>query len=191
MAVIDNIFAELDDTYITKNVRIKHDEARTSYHRRIVTVADDTEFDDIVAEYYSHHFAYAVAPGARLQRAEAAGRAKEIIERNYRRFQKDRLDAYTDGKSGNNGGMRAILDIIMEHMKMEAVEYHIRDVFDRYVKPTDFNEQVEIVRQVINRIGPMPGIDASNPERYARNYEELIRGIADAINKQAARFRRL
>ena len=104
----------------------------------------------------------------------------------------DRLHAYSDGKTGVNGGMRAILDTIMDHMKGEAVERHIRDVIDRYIAPSDFNEQVSIVRELISRMEYVPPyIDPSYPERYARNYEELIRGLVENMRRTSAIFRRL
>ena len=40
------------------------------------------------------------------------------------------------------------------------INYHIRDVIDRYIKPSSFNEQVEIFRQYFTRYGPIPGIDS-------------------------------
>ncbi|MFC1607953.1 hypothetical protein ACFL47_08285 [Candidatus Latescibacterota bacterium] len=191
MATIDNILKELDETYITQNVTRKHDEARLQYRLNSITVTSDTEFDDIIADYYNSHFSQAIATGTQLPRSEAAGRAKEIIEREYQRKGRDRLSAYDDAKTGNNGGMRFILDIIMEHMKAEAVERHIRDVIDCYVAPSNFNEQVEVIRQMITRFGSSLHLDPSYPERYARNYDELIRGLSDSFNIQASKFRRL
>ena len=191
MATIDNILKELDETYITQHVTNKHDEARLQYRLKSNTVSSDTEFDDTIADYYNYHFSQAIAPGAQLPRSEAAGRAKEIINRETQRKGRDRLHTYDDAKTGNNGGMRFILDLIMEHMKAEAFEYHLRDVIDRYIAPSSFEEQVEIIRQIITRFGSSIHLDPSNPERYARNYDELIRGLSDAINMQASKFRRL
>jgi hypothetical protein len=191
MATIDNILKELDETYITQHVTRKHDEARLQYRLNSITVSSDTEFDDTIADYYNFHFSQAIALGAQLPRSEAAGRAKEIIDRETQRKGRDRLHVYDDAKTGNNGGMRFILDLIMEHMKTEAIERHIRDVIDRYIAPSDFAEQVEIIRQIITRFGSSSHLDPSYPERYARNYDELIRGLSDSINMQASKFRRL
>jgi len=191
MATIDRILEELDETYITRNITRRHDEARLQYRLNSITVSSDAEFDDIIADYYNHHFSHAIAPGSTLPRSEAAGRAKEIIEREYRRLNRDRLNAYDDAKTGNNGGMRAMLDMIMEHMKAEAVERHIRDVIDRYVAPSSFDEQVEIIRQLIPKSGAERHLDATYPERYARNYEDLIRGIAESRNRMGSQFRRM
>lgn len=192
MGILNRILNELDETYIVEHITMQHDEARIQYPLKGITVSDDTEFDDVIADYYNHHFTKCISSGGSLSRAEAAGRAKEIISKEYNRKGMDRLNAYTDGKNGTNGGMRTILDMIMENLKDEAINRHIRDVLDRYVAPTSFDEQVSIVKELIQKVGSgSTYLDANQPERYARNYEELIRGLADSIKAQAAKFRRL
>lgn len=191
MGKLDSILQELDEIYIVNTITREHDETRMRYRLPGITVANDAEFDDVIADYYNYHFTSCISHGGSLPRSEAAGRAKEIIEKAYYRKRMDRLTAYYDGKNGTNGGMRAILDLIMEQLKEEAVERHIRDVIDRYVAPSDFEEQVSIVREIIARMGYRPSyIDARRPERYARNYEELIRGLVESVNSQSMKFRR-
>ena len=192
MSKLDSILQELDELHIVNTITKQHDEARMGYQLSGITVSDDAEFDTVVADYYNFHFTTCISRGGSLPRAEAAGRAKEIIENAYRRKGMDRLTAYSDGKNGTNGGMRAILDIILERLKEEAVERHIRDVIDRYVAPSDFEEQVSLVREIIARMGHKPSyIDPNRPERYARNYEELIRGLVESVKVQSGTFRRL
>jgi len=192
MSVLEKILQELDEAYIVQQITKKHDEARMQYRLNSITVSDDTEFDDVIADYYNYHFGKCISPGASLSRAEAAGRAKEIIDREYRRKGMDRLNAYSDGKEGTNGGMRIILDIIMEHLKAESVELHVRDVIDRYIAPSSFEEQTNIIIEIIKKAGiNTSNIDSDHPERYARNYEELIRGLVESIKTQSAKFRRL
>ena len=192
MSTLDNILRELDETYLVKHITKKHDEARIQYPLKSITVGDDTEFDDTIADYYNYHFTKCISSGGKLSRAESAGRAKEIITKEYRRKGMDKLNAYSDGKTGTNGGMRAILDMLMESLKEEAVERHIRDVIDRYIQPSSYEEQVAIVKELLNKIGRHSSyVDYDHPERYARNYEELIRALVEHIRNQSAIFRRL
>ena len=154
-------------------------------------MSSDAEFDNVIADYYNQHFSKCMSNSG-LSRAEAAGRAKEIIEQAYRRKGQDKLTAYSDGKQGYNGGMRTILDAIADAIKEEAIERHVRDVLDRYVAPSSFDEQVAIVREIIARVGASSSIaEPHRPERYARNYEELTRMLAAAIRIQSEKFRRL
>ena len=193
MSVLDSMLHELDELYIAQNITRPHDEARMQYRLESITVNSDSEFDDLIANYYNYHFTKCVSGGGSLSRAEAASRAKEIIEREYRRHGKDKLDAYRDGKEGTNGGMRAILDAILEYLKAEAIEHHVRDVFDRYVAPSSWEEQTAIVGELLEKIkGPAAqGIDHAHPEKYARNYEELVRAFSEGLQRSAARLRRL
>ncbi|MFC2085205.1 hypothetical protein ACFLS9_09115, partial [Bacteroidota bacterium] len=159
---------------------------------RNMTVNDDIEFDNMIADYYNYHFGRCISTGAKLIRSESAGRAKEIIEKGYKSKGLEKLNAYYDGKYGTNGGMYRILDLIAESLKEQAVKYHIRDVLDRYIEPSSFDEQVSIVKEIFQKIGySLPYIDYDHPERYARNYEELIRALVEHIKLQYAIFRRL
>lgn len=192
MSVLKNILNELDENYIVDNITKKHDEARIQYTLKSITVENDIAFDDLIADYYNHQFTKCISFGGELPRAESAGRAKEIIFRAYKRKGIDKLNAYSDGKTGRNGGMRQILDIILEHLKEEAVENHMRDVIDRYIAPSSFKEQVAIIGEIVQRLGiKSDNIDIEHPERYARNYEELIRGLINSINLNSALFRKL
>jgi hypothetical protein len=192
MNTLDLILKELDETYIAEFVTRIHDETRMQYPLHSIVVKDDIEFDDIIADYYNYHFTKCISSGGILSRSEAAGRAKEIIERAYKAKGMDKLNAYSDGKIGTNGGMRSILDIIMESLKEKSIEMHIQDVIDRHVQPSSYDEQVEIIRELIFRIGGLSKyIDKSRPERYARNYEELIKALVKNINVQSTIFRRL
>jgi predicted small metal-binding protein len=192
MGTLDNILREVDETYLVEHITKKHDEARIQYSLSSITVYNDIAFDDAIADYYNYHFTRCISSGGELSRAEAAGRAKEIIAKEYKRKGMDILNAYSDGKTGTNGGMRAILDMLMESLKEEAVERHIRDVFDRYIQPSSYEERVAIIKELLNKIGRhSPYVDYDHPERYAHNYEELIRALVEHIRNQSAIFRRL
>ena len=192
MGVLDQILSELDESFVIQHVTGAHDDASVSYRLRANTVSNDAEFDNTIADYYQHHYSRCVAIGGSLTRAEAAGKAKNIIEHEYRNKGMDKLNAYQDGKSGTNGGMRKILDMITDRLKAEALEFHIRDVLDRYIAPSGYDEQVSVIHELITRMNiPSDKIDARHPERYARHYEELIRALVHTMNSQYASFRRL
>jgi len=89
--------------------------------------------------------------------------------------------------------MRTVLDIIAEGQKLQAVENHIRDAFDRYVAPSSWEQKVNIIRQFISHCGGFlaSSIRSDQPERYAQNYQELIRSYVDALQTTSSIFRRL
>ncbi|MBL7223990.1 MAG: hypothetical protein ISS72_09055 [Candidatus Brocadiae bacterium] len=193
MALIDTFLAALDERQIARRVGLRHDEARLQYPLRRNTVASFDAFTSAIADYFNHHFTQCVSNGGALPPAEAAGRAKEILESEYRRRNGDIVSAFNDAHDGTNGGLRVVLDTIAEALKKESVERYIRDVFDQHVAPNSWNDKVEIIRQFIRRCGAnlTSSIRTDQPERYAQNYQELIRSYVDALRQTSSIFRRL
>lgn len=192
MEAIDYIMAATDELAIAKNVAGPHDDVRMKHSLERNTVNSFKELDEKMTGYYIYHMSQAVLHGGYLSRSEASGRAKEIIDQDYRRQGGNINTAYNDAHDGTNGGLRVILDRIAERLKAESVERYIRNVFDTYVDPTAWEEKVEIMRQFLSRYGHMlsSSIRVDQPERYAQNYEELIRAYVSALQRTAPLFRR-
>jgi hypothetical protein len=190
---IGNLLAELDERTIAQRIGIPHDEARMRYPLNTNTARSFDEFDRTIGDYYNTHFTRVISHGGNLLNSEAASRAKELLEREYRRKQGDIVTAYNDAHDGTNGGMRVVLDTIAEGLKVESVERYIRDAFDRYVAPNSWEQKVEIIRRFIHRCGVNLGssIRPDQPERYAHNYQELIRSYVLALQQTSRVFRRL
>ena len=193
MATIDSLLSALDERTIAQRKGIPHDEARMRYHLASNTVRDFDEFGSIIADYCNHHYTTCVSNGGRLSPSEAYGRAKELIELGYRRRRGTIVSAFNDAHDGTNGGMRVVLDMIAEGIKAEAVERYTQDVFDRHVAPNSWEHKVDMIRQFISQYGHIlsSSIVASQPERYARDYSELIRSYVDGLRQTSSIFRRL
>ena len=192
MGSFESLLSEIDELAIARSVGIPHDEARMQYALTRNTVGSFDEFADVVGDYYNHHVGQCVTHGGFLSRTEATGRAKEILEQEYRRQGGNIMTAYNDANDGTHGGLRVILDRIAEQLKAESVERYIRDSFDRYVDPSSWEQKVDIMRQFIARYGRIlsSSIQADQPERYAANYEELIRAYVESLKKTSSIFRR-
>ena len=193
MATIDSLLAAIDEQTIARKIGIPHDEARIRFPLNSNTVGDFDEFTNLIGDYYNHHFTNCITSGGSLSLAEASGRAKEILEREYRRRNGDVVTAYNNAHDGTDGGLRAILDILAEAIKAESVERYIRDMFDRHVAPNSWEDKVEIIRQFIDRCGGQlsSSIRADQPERYAQNFAELIRSYVEGLQRTSSIFRRL
>ena len=189
---ITNLLAELEERHIARRIGIPHDEQRMRYQLSSNTVRDFDEFSRVIGDYYNNHMANCVALGGRMPRSKAESRAKALVEKEYRRRGGDIVMAYNDAHDGTNGGLRSILDIIADGLKTEAVEDHIRDAFDRYVAPNSWSQKVSIIRQFIQHCGILlsSSIRSDQPERYAQNYQELIRSYVEALRTTSSIFRR-
>lgn len=193
MGSLEAILKQLDEREIARKIGIPHDEARMAFSLKKNTVKDFAEFTKTISEYYNYHFVKCVSGGGSLNPSEAEGRAKEIIEQRYRSKGSNLQGAFADAKDGTNGGLRIMLDLIAEHLKAEAVERYIRKVFDDQINPTAWEEKVDIIRQFIARCGAdlSPSIDTKNPERYAKDYTQLISSYLKALEQTSSIFRRL
>jgi len=193
MGSLQSLLSALDERTIAQRVAIPHDEARMRYPLRSNTVANFAAFSDVIGDYYNYHFTTCVSRGGSLSRSEAMGRAKEILEREYRRHQGDIVAAFNDAHDGTNGGLRGVLDKIADGAKAEGVERYVRDMFDRHVAPNDWDEKVSMIRQFIAECGAHlnSSIRASQPERYAHDYQELVRSYVSALQRTSSIFRRL
>jgi hypothetical protein len=193
MATINSLLSALDECTIAQRIGIPHDEARMRYHLRSNTVGDFEQFSAVIADYYNHHYTSCVSRGGRLSPSEAYGRAKELLEREYRKRRGNIVSAFNDAHDGTNGGLRVILDVIAESLKREVVERYVSDVFDRHVAPNSWDQKVDMIRQFISWCGNIlpASITADQPERYAHNYSELIRVYVEGLRQTSAIFRRL
>ena len=193
MVSIEALLEELDERKIAKKVGLPNDNARISYALKSNIVGNFDEFNRIIGDYYNHHFTQCVSKGGNLSISEASGRAKEILDREYRRRDGDVVTAFDDAHEGTNGGLRVVLDTIAESIKAESTERYIRDVFDRHVAPNAWDKKVEIIRQFINQTSVTIGssINKDQPERYAQNYQDLIRSFVNGLQRTSSIFRRL
>jgi len=190
---IDGLVYALQEPTIAREVSIPHDEARASYPLSSNTVSDFRGFEDRLAHYYSYHDALCVGRGGRLSRAEALGRAKEILEREYRRRRSDIVGAFADARDGTNNGLRGVLDVLADGIKADSVRHYITQQFDSRVAPNDFEAKVELIRQFIARFGAQlaGSIQAGRPERYAQDYKTLVEAYVQGLQATSSIFRRL
>lgn len=193
MPAIGALLAALDERWIAQQVGIAHDEARMRFPLQSNTVEDFGQFRQIIVAYYNHYYTTCVSRGGSLPASEAYGGAKEVLERDYRKIRGNIVSAFNDAHDGTNGGLRVVLDKIAEALKADAVERYVTDVFDRHVAPNSWEQKVEIIRQFIAHSGPYlsHSIKASQPERYAHDFSELIRSYVDGLQQTSRIFRRL
>ena len=193
MAVLDQLFEALDERRVVREVTDHHDGFRAAFSLPDNKVTTFEQYYSLLGDYFGGHYSSCVANGGRMSRHDAIQSARNILEREYRRRGGDIVAAFSDARDGLNGGMRVQLDHICEALKAEAIERYVQHVFDTLVGPHDWNAKVEVIRQYLDRCSAhLPAnIEVDNPERYARDYRDLIRGHTMALQQVAARIRRL
>ena len=191
MPDINALLADLDERQIAR-IGIPHDETRMRFPLESNTVADFNQFREIITSYYNYHYTTCVSRGGSLPASEAYGRAKELLEREYRRHG-NIVTAFNNANTGANGGLRVVLDVICDGLKAEQIERYITNLFDRCVAPNSWVQKVELIGQFISQCGPYlsSSIKATQPERYAHDWTELIRSYVTGLQETSSIFRRL
>jgi hypothetical protein len=193
MSILRSLLSAIDEYSIAREVSNPHEEARMKFRLHKNVVADFEEFTEVIAKYYQHHYALCVARGGVLSRSDAAGAAKELIERAYRRRQGNLISAFKDGVSGTHGGMRVVIEAISDGIREQAIDRYVRDVFDRHVAPHSFEERVAIMREFMESSGVALPRDMRGqpPERYAHEFQEILRAHVAAVAQVGSVARRL
>lgn len=193
MVSYDSLARALDEREIAKRVAIPHDEVRARYALPKNTVATFDEFTEGITHYYIYHYTACVAPGARLNRADAASEAKNLLESQLRRGEGDINTYFVRARDGLEGGMKMVIDTLAEGLKGRAVTNYVRHVFDQHVGPESWEDKVELIRQFIRSCGAnlSSSIRADQPERYAHEYQALVNEFTHSLQRTSAMFRRL
>jgi len=193
MSRIANMIEDLRETTIARNIGIPHDQARNGFPIQSNVVTDYPQFEHLIASYYSHHYKLTY-PGCALPWSECLDRAKHVLEQEFqRRHRGDLVSCYRGAVAGLDGGVRAILDILAESIKAQAVQRYVREVFDRYVSPVERSDKVAIIREFFAECGRYlsPTIDQSDPSRYARDYTSIVNAYVMSLQEVSSIFRRL
>ena len=192
MSRSQNLMVALGERRRAEQVGRIHDRARMAYSLGSNTVRNWRELEDVFADYTQFHYARCVAHGGSLSRYEAASRAKEIIENDYRRRGLDLNAAANDAMEGTNNGVRGQLDLIANWFKEEGTRRYIRHVFDQFVTPNSWSEKVQIMTELLSHLGAYlsSSIDVNDPARYAANYHDLIEALREALGRVGRDFRR-
>lgn len=188
---LQQILDALSETAIARNVHESHDDVRAKYTLNSNKVTDEDEFYSILGDYYNYHYSTTITQGGRMSDSKATSQAKRALADAYRRKGQDAAIAFRNAQRGLDGGLRRVLDAIADEIKLEDEEDYMTGVFDRYVKPHTYEDQVEIIRQFIEHCHTLLGdeIERSRPERYADDYKDLIRAYLYSVRGIAQKFR--
>lgn len=181
--MLEEILGELEPRTIGRRIEQPHLRARSDYLPPTMRPCTYSDFAEILGDYYAYHLSRCITRGANISHAEARSVALEIVEKCYRQNGENLLLAYQDAYYGTNGGLRRILNLLATEIRNDSVRYHVRDVFDRWAPPPDWEGQVDLVREFLRRFGDQlpPYLRKENPARYARNSDAVIQTYSKAF----------
>lgn len=169
MSKYDDVMRHLHPQVIIEKIEVPHDTARGSYSLQTSIARSHLEFQNILIDYVDHHMRSVI--GTSLPPEYLLSKAKGYIG-NEDRFNQ----ALYIGMSGTDGGMVRVLNDIAEGFKNEAKEGYYSYVLDSFIDPLLFNEVVELMRELKNKLGqyaPQP-FNYLEPEAMAANHKSIL-----------------
>ncbi|MFC1734769.1 hypothetical protein ACFL1X_01535 [Candidatus Hydrogenedentota bacterium] len=194
MGSVDSLMEAMGEDAVAR-ICIPFDAARGNYRLQRNTVDTFRELEELWGDFYSFCHASCVSRGGRIGRDTAVSSAKEYIEKRYRgngAIEAALNDARRGTSSlGGPGGLRGLLDIILDGMKADAVDRYIRHVIDSHVIP-EFGDKRRIIAELFDRSGHLLGssVDQTNVDAHASDYRSILMSVKKARDELAKEFRR-
>ena len=191
-ALLDHLLEEIDDETINQRVYRFYDEARASFILDKVTVESNEEFLETITSFYTHVLRRTgteiIGPISENLSAEALDVLKRAIH-----GREDYNSILAEAKNASRGGLRYILDLVTDHLKHEAREKYIFRAFKEAIDTLDDDIRVSLIAAIMKREGDRlpPNIASQPPERYAHQYEEILRLYSQSLARVVSRLKAL
>jgi hypothetical protein len=178
------ILSEISAEALTNMIGLPIDSARAAYIMESVTVSPHEDFNNAFTSFYLHLVRHTRRVSNPVDFRAAAAEALGLLERAFskRGGFKAALD---EGRTGINGGLRLVLDMMTEQFKREEQEKHINRVFKTALDPKDWEGRVELMGALLKNLEPHlgPEIVSQPPSRFAEHYEEIIRAYLQSLDR--------
>lgn len=181
---LQSILSEISAEALANGIGLPIDTARATYTMDTVTVSTHEEFTDTITSFYLHlarHIRKLLDP---VDLNAASAEAMELLERTFSKKGGHKA-ALAEAKTGINGGLRLVLDMVTEQFKREEQEEHVNCILKTALDPMDFENKVGLMRALIKRLEPHldPEIKSQPPERFAEHYEDIIRAYLQSMDR--------
>jgi hypothetical protein len=92
--------------------------------------------------------------------------------------------ATAEAISGVQGGLRFVLDQMTEQFKRERQEAHVQHVIATAIDALDWDAKVGFVKEFLRRHPDVVPAELASepPERFAKNYELIVRAYVNAMD---------
>jgi hypothetical protein len=189
---LQSILSEISSETLTHAVGLPIDTARAVYIMDSVTVNSYEEFNETIASFYLHLIRHLRKLAEPVDLEAAGAEAFALLERTFSK--KGGLQAaLAEARSGLQGGLRFVFDMVTEQFKREEQEKHINRVLKSALDPLDWKGKVGLMGALMKRLEPHlePEIRSQPPERFAVHYEVIIRAYLQSMDQVNSLFRSL
>ncbi len=181
---LETILSQIDAESLAVGIGLPIDAARASYTMDSVTVASYEEFNDAISAFYLH-LRLRIHPGTTpLSSSVVSADAIALLERAF--SVRGGLEAaLAEAKEATHGGMRQVLDAMTEQLKTDEKAKHVTRVLREALDPLDWNAKVALMAAFLERLAAIlpPELRSAPPERFARQWEMLVRVYVASLDQ--------
>jgi hypothetical protein len=194
MIDVEEVLPLLMWDYINKKVLMPHDIAREAYKARAMRVPDYREFKEQIEAYIRYHH-QAVGEGTPSPEM-AFAEAKRILDGVFGEdpFQEGYTVALQQAVTGEEGGMRAILNVLADQLKRQALNSYKDWIFEMYVDRLESQAESEaLAHAYFKKFGAMirPNVPGLTEKAWASNVRaglEYHLRVVETIERNARKI---
>ncbi|MFH1803071.1 MAG: hypothetical protein ABH864_06530 [archaeon] len=149
---------------IGREVECVHNMIRENYRVKKYVVSSYEEFQSFVIEYYQYHYGVWRNTPHPFPDEWSRDFARGMIEKRHPDSRLVKVGglleqkggfalALKNAKTGRNGGLVGVIDLIAECLKEDAVREWVKGVFLGGVEPDNFGQRVALMTEYINHYG--------------------------------------
>lgn len=178
MPKYQQIMRHLNPKVVIAKTIVPHDTARGKYMLNSSVVRSYLEFEKVIIDYTAKH----------MQETLGGAPPIDFVLHRARTFLEASLgwdNSVFIGMSGTDGGMQLVLNKICDGFKEEAKKSYFMYIIDSFVDPLDFQDVVELMRELKAKIGAYSpqSFNYIEPEAMAAHYREILWSYIDSLTK--------
>ncbi|NUM53450.1 MAG: hypothetical protein HUU46_07390 [Candidatus Hydrogenedentes bacterium] len=181
---LDAILGEIDVDYLWRKIGRSYDEARQTFHSDQIIAESTSNCIEVVGAFLNHTRLYTDTGVREIGRDAVLAEAVSVLGESFARLGGIN-SAYAEARTATRGGLRFVLNTVVDHMKLREMEKHINYVFAAGLSQLKVEEQVEVIAEFIQRLQPLlpEGTITGRPSDYVENARELIQVFARASSQ--------
>jgi hypothetical protein len=186
---LDIMLSEIDAANLSKTIGNLVDSARISYLPGSIIIDSEEDFQDTVTSFYLHLLRHTKRLAGPVDEMAASAEAYALLEKAFSK-QGGISAARAEAKSGINGGLRLVLDLMTDQYKVQEQENYVNYVIKKTLDPLNWDDKVAFMRKLLGRLGEnLPENALNEPERYASFYEIIVKAYAKSLDELKATLR--
>lgn len=188
--VLAALLPEIDPDTLALEVGMHFDEARASFISVPIVVDTREDVMDVLSAFGQHLYPRTQEFVGPCDHEAMVAEMAAHLERAFARWGGIN-GAFAEAHQPTRGGMRFVLDVLVDELKAEAIRKRVAWSFTRALEPLDYEQRVQVMRALMKQLGPAlpPDLRHAPPEQFVSHAQPLIQAYAQMLSNLRKRFR--